>query len=67
MAESSKAKSMERALMERPGFGSEGRKLSLLTNHFNVNVSRKDGHFYQYDVRILLLYFELSEFLEYCI
>lgn len=38
----------------RRGVGSKGTKLSLLTNHFSVNVANTNGHFYQYSVRPLL-------------
>ncbi|KAG5379282.1 hypothetical protein IGI04_027124 [Brassica rapa subsp. trilocularis] len=37
-----------RVPMARPGFGSKGQKIQLLTNHFKVNVANLQGHFYHY-------------------
>lgn len=34
----------------RRGFGSKGQKIALLTNHFKVNVTSVEGHFYHYSV-----------------
>lgn len=39
-----------RVPMARPGFGSKGQKIQLLTNHFKVNVANLQGHFYHYSV-----------------
>ncbi|CAN0923207.1 Protein argonaute 4 [Linum grandiflorum] len=39
--------------MARRGSGSKGQKISLLTNHFKVNVSNMDGDFYHYSVALL--------------
>ncbi|KAK7300313.1 hypothetical protein RJT34_11156 [Clitoria ternatea] len=36
----------------RRGLGSKGRRLQLLTNHYKVNFSNNDGHFYQYSVAL---------------
>ena len=36
--------------MARRGLGMKGTKLSLLTNHFKVNVANSDGIFFQYSV-----------------
>ena len=54
MAESSKAgsKTAERVPMARPGLGTKGQNISLLSNHFKVTVGRTDCHFYQYSVRM---------------
>ncbi|XP_057954580.1 protein argonaute 16 isoform X2 [Malania oleifera] len=40
------------AIISRRGFGSDGRRISLLTNYFKVSVKRPDGIFYQYNVSI---------------
>lgn len=45
------AKKKDRVPMARRGLASKGQKLSLLTNHFKVNVNNNDGEFYQYSVR----------------
>ena len=42
-----------RVPMARPGFGSKGQKIQLLTNHFKVNVANLQGHFYHYSVCFL--------------
>ncbi|KAH0918445.1 hypothetical protein HID58_026105 [Brassica napus] len=42
-----------RVPMVRPGFGSKGQKIQLLTNHFKVNVANLQGHFYHYSVCFL--------------
>nr|XP_043632802.1 protein argonaute 4A-like [Erigeron canadensis] len=36
--------------MARRGFGTNGQRISLLTNHFNVKLSSNSDHFYQYNV-----------------
>lgn len=41
----------------RRGLGSKGQKISLVTNHFKVNVTNLDGHFFHYSVCIV--YFSL--------
>ncbi|KAI4305845.1 hypothetical protein L6164_029185 [Bauhinia variegata] len=38
--------------MARRGLASRGNKISLLTNHFKVNVSKTDGHFFHYSVAL---------------
>ncbi|KAL8542091.1 hypothetical protein ACS0TY_003087 [Phlomoides rotata] len=38
--------------MARPGVASKGQRISLLTNHFKVSISRTDGYFYHYSVSI---------------
>ena len=43
-------KKTSRLPMARRGVGNKGNKLPLLTNHFKVNVSNIDGHFFQYSV-----------------
>ncbi|XP_059664101.1 protein argonaute 16-like [Cornus florida] len=42
----------KRSIISRRGFGSAGRRISLLTNHFKVSVRRPDEIFYQYSVSI---------------
>ncbi|KAL7614483.1 hypothetical protein Lser_V15G06694 [Lactuca serriola] len=36
--------------MARSELGTKGQRISLLTNHFNVKLSRTNDHFYQYNV-----------------
>ncbi|CAH8383294.1 unnamed protein product [Eruca vesicaria subsp. sativa] len=38
--------------MARRGFGSNGERIHLLTNHFRVNFNNAKGHFFQYSVTI---------------
>ncbi|XP_022752833.1 protein argonaute 4-like isoform X3 [Durio zibethinus] len=38
--------------MARHGLGSKGPKISILTNHFKVNVGNVDGHFFHYSVSL---------------
>ncbi|XP_022731155.1 protein argonaute 4-like [Durio zibethinus] len=54
-SESEPAKKVVRVPMARKGFGSKGQKISILTNHFKVNVGSVDGHFFHYSVRNCLL------------
>ncbi|KAI7993599.1 Protein argonaute 16 [Camellia lanceoleosa] len=42
----------ERSIISRRGFGSAGRRISLLTNHFKVSVKYPNEIFYQYSVSI---------------
>ncbi|KAG5401557.1 hypothetical protein IGI04_016164 [Brassica rapa subsp. trilocularis] len=42
-----------RVPMARPGFGSKGQKIQLLTNHFGVKVANLQGFFYHYSVCLL--------------
>ncbi|OMO91448.1 Argonaute/Dicer protein, PAZ [Corchorus olitorius] len=52
-AESEPAKKKPaRVPMARRGLGSKGQKVSVLTNHFKVNVGNVDGHFYHYSVSL---------------
>ncbi|OMO85353.1 Argonaute/Dicer protein, PAZ [Corchorus capsularis] len=52
-AESEPAKKKTaRVPMARQGLGSKGQKVSVLTNHFKVNVGNVDGHFYHYSVSL---------------
>ncbi|OMO95798.1 Argonaute/Dicer protein, PAZ [Corchorus capsularis] len=52
-AESEPAKKKTaRVPMSRRGLGSKGQKVSVLTNHFKVNVGNVDGHFYHYSVSL---------------
>ncbi|KHG16394.1 Protein argonaute 4 -like protein [Gossypium arboreum] len=48
-------KKVVRIPMARRGLGSKGQKITLLTNHFKVNVGSSDGHFFHYCVS---LYYE---------
>ncbi|KAJ9537594.1 hypothetical protein OSB04_030327 [Centaurea solstitialis] len=50
-AEPEKKKVM-RVPMARRGLASKGNKVQLLTNHFKVNVSNVDGHFFHYSVAL---------------
>ncbi|KAL5076332.1 hypothetical protein RYX36_015316 [Vicia faba] len=43
-------KKITRLPVARRGLGSKGQKISLLTNHFNVNIGKNDGYFFQYSV-----------------
>nr|XP_043629700.1 protein argonaute 4-like [Erigeron canadensis] len=45
-------KKIMRVPMARRGFGNKGQKSQLLTNHFKVNVSNVDGHFFHYCVTL---------------
>ncbi|PIN22149.1 Translation initiation factor 2C (eIF-2C) [Handroanthus impetiginosus] len=42
----------KRSIITRPGFGTSGKRISLLTNHFKVSVGNPDEIFYQYSVSI---------------
>uniref|UniRef100_A0A803LZQ5 Argonaute 4 n=1 Tax=Chenopodium quinoa TaxID=63459 RepID=A0A803LZQ5_CHEQI len=44
-----------RVSMARPGCGSKGQKIRLLTNHFNVKIANTEGFFFHYSVA---LYYE---------
>lgn len=52
-AEKPDCESRKWAIATRPGVGSSGRSISLLSNHFNVLVDSPDAVFYQYNVTIL--------------
>ncbi|XP_021837831.1 protein argonaute 4 [Spinacia oleracea] len=41
-----------RSPMSRPGFGMKGRKISLCTNHFRVELTNSSGYFFHYSVSI---------------
>lgn len=41
-----------RVPMARRGVGSKGQKIPILTNHFKVNVTNVDGHFFHYSVAL---------------
>lgn len=43
-------KKITRLPIARRGLGSKGMKIPLLTNHFNVNIGKNDGYFFQYSV-----------------
>ncbi|KAJ3669410.1 hypothetical protein LUZ60_011360 [Juncus effusus] len=49
---SNAAKNEKRVLMARPGLGKEGRRISLLSNHFNVRFTGSDAVFYHYSIQI---------------
>lgn len=54
-------KKVVRVPISRRGHGSKGQKITLLTNHFKVNVTNVDGHFFHYSVcPHLLLYLQFS-------
>lgn len=40
-----------RSIMTRPGFGTSGRRVSLLSNHFKVSIRNPKEFFYQYSVK----------------
>lgn len=43
-------KKVVRIPIARRGLGSKGQKIPLLTNHFKVNVTNAEGHFFHYSV-----------------
>ncbi|KAF2293016.1 hypothetical protein GH714_035091 [Hevea brasiliensis] len=45
-------KPTKRSIIARPGFGSSGHPMPLLSNHFKVSVNVTDVVFYQYSVSI---------------
>ncbi|CAI9271842.1 unnamed protein product [Lactuca saligna] len=45
-----KVNESNRRPMARRELGTKGQRISLLTNHFNVKLSRTNDHFYQYSV-----------------
>ncbi|KAM0058620.1 putative post-transcriptional gene silencing PAZ-Argonaute family [Helianthus debilis subsp. tardiflorus] len=51
-AEPEAKKKVMRVPMARRGLASKGQKAQLLTNHFKVNVSNVDGHFFHYSVAL---------------
>ncbi|XP_057792714.1 protein argonaute 16 isoform X1 [Salvia miltiorrhiza] len=42
----------ERSIMIRPGFGTSGKRVPLLANHFKVSIKNPNQIFYQYSVSI---------------
>ncbi|GAB2285147.1 Protein argonaute-4 [Dionaea muscipula] len=42
----------KRLPIARRGLASRGQKIQLLSNHFKVNVSKVDGHFFHYSVNV---------------
>lgn len=42
----------KRSVISRPGFGSDGKHIPLLANHFKVSIENPDEIFYQYSVSI---------------
>nr|GEY38255.1 protein argonaute 16 [Tanacetum cinerariifolium] len=42
----------KRSIISRPGFGSDGKHIPLLANHFKVSIKNPDKIFYQYSVSI---------------
>ncbi|CAL9004903.1 unnamed protein product [Prunus brigantina] len=40
----------KRVPMTRPGIGSKGQRIPLLTNHFKVAVNKSDGYFFHYSI-----------------
>lgn len=47
-------KKVVRVPIARRGLASKGQKIPLLTNHFKVNVTNIEGHFFHYSVRSFL-------------
>ncbi|KAJ8428434.1 hypothetical protein Cgig2_009044 [Carnegiea gigantea] len=45
----------KRVPIPRRGLGTRGQKIQLLSNHFKVNISNVDGHFFHYSVCFCLL------------
>lgn len=45
-------KKILRVPMARRGVGNKGQKIQILTNHFKVNVTNVDGHFFHYSVAL---------------
>uniref|UniRef100_A0A2P2LXI0 Argonaute 4 family protein n=1 Tax=Rhizophora mucronata TaxID=61149 RepID=A0A2P2LXI0_RHIMU len=45
-------KKVTRVPIARHGLGSKGQKISLLTNHFKVNVTSAEGYFFHYSVSV---------------
>lgn len=43
--------------MARSGFGSDGRHIQLLSNHFSVRFTARDAVFYHYSVCLICIYF----------
>ncbi|CAN1232704.1 Protein argonaute 16 [Linum perenne] len=43
------------SIMSRKGFGTQGRRIPLLTNHFKISVGAQDAVFYQYSPVVLAL------------
>ncbi|KAF5751651.1 hypothetical protein HS088_TW02G00667 [Tripterygium wilfordii] len=45
-------KKVLRVPIARRGLGAKGQKITLLTNHFKVNVTNVEGHFFHYSVSV---------------
>ncbi|KAL2925852.1 Protein argonaute 4 [Bienertia sinuspersici] len=43
----------KRLPMARRGLGTKGQKVQLLSNHFKVNITNVDGHFFHYSVNLM--------------
>ncbi|XP_021776500.1 protein argonaute 4B-like [Chenopodium quinoa] len=43
----------KRVPMARRGSGTKGQKIQLLSNHFKVNITNVDGHFFHYSVNLM--------------
>ncbi|KAK9077377.1 hypothetical protein SSX86_005714 [Deinandra increscens subsp. villosa] len=50
--ETEQTNNLKRSIISRPGFGSSGRHIPLLANHFKVIVKNPDEIFFQYSVSI---------------
>jgi eukaryotic translation initiation factor 2C len=50
MGQGRKVEDLKRVPMARPGVGKEGRRINLLSNHFNVHFIGTDAVFYHYSV-----------------
>ena len=61
-------KKVVRVPIARRGLASKGQKITLLTNHFKVNVTNIEGHFFHYSVRSFFYIFPLSlnQFMFHC-
>lgn len=56
-----------RVPIARRGLASKGNKVQLLTNHFKVNVTNVDGHFFHYSVSFFYHCFKLSaDYISWC-
>lgn len=40
----------KRSIIKRPGYGTSGRHIPLLANHFKISIGNPDEIFYQYNV-----------------
>lgn len=45
----------QRSPITRPGFGTEGKHIRLLANHYKVSIRNSGENFYQYSVRYTII------------